>query len=158
MVLGKLFRLGITTRIKPCTLDLELVARARELRATGLSNQAVADIIGRDREWVRRHAPPDGSTPRQRRSSPRAAPAVAKPAAPCADIIEAAQPEPIITVGAFDAIPGSSPIGIMELTATTCRWPISDPREPGFGYCGRSSSPYGYCTHHHWLGHRQAAA
>jgi GcrA cell cycle regulator len=73
--------------------------------------------------------------------------------APCIEAVQP-EPEPIITVGPFEAIPGSSPIGIMDLGILTCRWPIGDPHEPGFGYCGRSSSPYGYCAHHHGLGHR----
>ena len=36
------------------------------------------------------------------------------------------------------------------LTGRTCRWPIGDPREAGFGYCGDAVSGKGpYCAGHH---------
>lgn len=28
---------------------------------------------------------------------------------------------------------------IAELTASTCRWPIGEPRQPGFGFCGHTT-------------------
>lgn len=35
------------------------------------------------------------------------------------------------------------------LTSYHCRWPIGDPRSPGFGYCGaKCSEIFGYCTEH----------
>ena len=38
---------------------------------------------------------------------------------------------------------------ILTLTHAACRWPIGDPRETDFGYCGRSQSGAGpYCQHH----------
>lgn len=39
---------------------------------------------------------------------------------------------------------------IMELTSRTCRWPIGDPLDEGFRYCGdeiKNDSPY--CLMHH---------
>lgn len=39
---------------------------------------------------------------------------------------------------------------LMELTADTCRWPIGDPQEPGFSFCGcpvKEGSVY--CAEHH---------
>lgn len=47
----------------------------------------------------------------------------------------------------------STLIGLFDLTETTCRFPIGDPREEGFGYCG-APSPFGgspYCAFHHAL-------
>lgn len=47
-----------------------------------------------------------------------------------------------------DPVP-SERIGIMELIATTCRWPCGDPRDEDFGYCGRHSEPgTPYCEYH----------
>ena len=38
---------------------------------------------------------------------------------------------------------------IMELNQHTCRWPIGDPGEEGFCYCGRRPQPgLPYCAHH----------
>lgn len=33
---------------------------------------------------------------------------------------------PVARVGAWEALPGSEPIGLMHLTAHTCRWPIGE--------------------------------
>ena len=38
---------------------------------------------------------------------------------------------------------------IMELDRHTCRWPIGDPGDENFAYCGeRVSAGYPYCEHH----------
>lgn len=38
---------------------------------------------------------------------------------------------------------------IMELTESTCRWPIGDPLTGDFYYCGRNCGEDGpYCSHH----------
>jgi GcrA cell cycle regulator len=40
-------------------------------------------------------------------------------------------------------------IPLIELTSSTCKWPIGDVKEPGFGFCGHPSvegSPY--CGYH----------
>lgn len=40
-------------------------------------------------------------------------------------------------------------LSIMDLTFTTCRWPIGDPKQPGFGFCGHpvaDGAPY--CNFH----------
>ena len=41
-------------------------------------------------------------------------------------------------------------------TAKTCAWPIGDPREPGFHYCGdtpKEGKPY--CEHHCGIAYRE---
>jgi len=43
----------------------------------------------------------------------------------------------------------SKPIGIMELTAETSRWPIGDPSKDDFGFCGHQSiDGLPYCQSH----------
>ncbi|MFA7429502.1 MAG: GcrA family cell cycle regulator [Rhodospirillaceae bacterium] len=38
---------------------------------------------------------------------------------------------------------------VVDLSAHTCRWPIGDPREPGFHFCGAPSAPgKPYCAEH----------
>ena len=37
---------------------------------------------------------------------------------------------------------------LIELNRHRCRWPIGDPQEPGFGFCGRSSQGHRYCPTH----------
>ncbi len=46
-------------------------------------------------------------------------------------------------------LPPGGGITIMELTRNTCRWPIGDPRHPGFRYCGQKTvGGSAYCGHH----------
>lgn len=38
---------------------------------------------------------------------------------------------------------------LVDLSANTCRWPIGDPREPGFHFCGAPAIPgKPYCAEH----------
>lgn len=38
---------------------------------------------------------------------------------------------------------------LLELNARMCRWPIGDPQEEGFGFCGAPNRPgLPYCTEH----------
>jgi len=38
---------------------------------------------------------------------------------------------------------------VIDLSAHTCRWPIGDPREPGFHFCGKPAIPgKPYCSEH----------
>jgi GcrA cell cycle regulator len=40
-------------------------------------------------------------------------------------------------------------ISILELNERTCRWPIGDPKDPAFGYCGATSyTNFPYCAGH----------
>jgi len=40
-------------------------------------------------------------------------------------------------------------ISLMQLTSTTCRWPIGEVMQPGFGFCGQEiASHQVYCDHH----------
>lgn len=43
-------------------------------------------------------------------------------------------------------------LGIMQLGPTTCKFPIGDPRNPDFGYCGhKRQGTSSYCEYHHRL-------
>jgi GcrA cell cycle regulator len=51
----------------------------------------------------------------------------------------------------------SRPCSLLDLTRETCRFPIGDPGDPDFHFCG--SQPLGglpYCTHHDRLAHKPA--
>ena len=40
-------------------------------------------------------------------------------------------------------------LGLLDLSERTCRWPIGDPREKGFHFCGKAVSPgVPYCDAH----------
>ncbi len=47
---------------------------------------------------------------------------------------------------------------IMELTRHTCRWPIGDPGDENFAYCGsRSGNGSPYCEHHTKLAYQPSS-
>jgi GcrA cell cycle regulator len=55
------------------------------------------------------------------------------------------QPAPIQEVH----IPPGERIGVLQLSDKTCRWPIGDPGEQDFHFCGRKpQSGLPYCTYH----------
>lgn len=37
---------------------------------------------------------------------------------------------------------------VLTVTDETCRWPIGDPQDKDFGFCGRGSERGPYCEHH----------
>lgn len=41
-----------------------------------------------------------------------------------------------------------------QLTAFTCRWPLGDPREEDFGFCGIRTHRGSYCQHHAKIAYR----
>jgi GcrA cell cycle regulator len=48
-------------------------------------------------------------------------------------------------------------LSILEIDSTTCRWPIGDPRDQRFGYCGHRTKPgSGYCDGHHAIAYLPA--
>jgi GcrA cell cycle regulator len=58
------------------------------------------------------------------------------------------EPEPEIE--AYDnVIPMGQRRTLLELTEETCRWPIGDPSNPEFYFCGGKPIPsLPYCSHH----------
>jgi len=41
-------------------------------------------------------------------------------------------------------------VGLLDLTATSCRWPFGEPGAPDFGFCGKRKHELGlpYCSKH----------
>lgn len=47
------------------------------------------------------------------------------------------------------ALPEAQKVALLELTETTCRWPLGDPDKPDFAFCGADAlSGAPYCAHH----------
>ena len=60
-------------------------------------------------------------------------------------------------IGPDTPLPKSRMIQIAELSHTVCHWPIGDPREPGFAFCGLGiGTGRTYCPHHAALAYRPA--
>jgi len=125
-VIGKVHRLGFPNRGKP-----------RPSRAgVPWSEAAKARAAKRMAE-------------RQARASKKVNPTVARiKATP----VEKFKPDPeALAVGAWNALPDTTPIGLLDLTATTCRWPIGDGSP--FLFCGCEVAPgSSYCPTHKHIG------
>jgi len=152
-VLGRLHRLGLcrTSRIKlpgEAKEDAEALVTACKMRAEGYSYEGISAHVGRSREWVRWRVRKVQPPFKPHRWAPRpkaAAPALAK--SPSAEAAPEA-PEPILLLT-------PRRISFMQLTPTTCRYPLGDPRDSDFSFCGNSCVPgMSYCDGHHRLCYR----
>ncbi|TJV51123.1 MAG: GcrA cell cycle regulator [Mesorhizobium sp.] len=60
---------------------------------------------------------------------------------------------PIEAIG----VPTSRNLKLVELTESTCKWPIGDPLAEDFGFCGNDSTETGpYCRYHSRLAYEPA--
>ena len=137
--------------LKNWTENEEMVARAREMWVSGTSATVIAAALG---HGITRNAVM-GKMHRMGYRRPNFKPRVVKvrPSAP-ATVTPGPirrskfQPPPPMLASEATALPPEPPIDgvtIMELTPTTCRWPIGDDR-----YCG-GHAPWkkSYCAKHH---------
>lgn len=108
----------------------------------GLSAAAIAERLGVSRNAVlgkahrlglsKPHRP--GAPAKQRRAEPR--PLVRPPLRRAA--------APVVAAGDL----GPQVARLEDLPAHACHWPIGDPSEPGFGFCGRPAPERVYCDPH----------
>lgn len=57
-----------------------------------------------------------------------------------------------------NVVPASRNLKLVELTNSTCRWPIGDPVTDDFGFCGNAVCPAGpYCGYHAKLAYTPAS-
>ncbi len=66
--------------------------------------------------------------------------------------ITVADDDIIFSTAEFDAaIPVEQRKTLKQLTDKTCKWPVGDPRDPGFFFCGavQDGGYYPYCEFHH---------
>jgi GcrA cell cycle regulator len=77
---------------------------------------------------------------------------------PIAPVLEAA-PLPFAEARPVEiALPTSQRVTIMELRESMCRWPIGDPTNPEFRFCGgRSITGLPYCPEHAQVAYQPAA-
>ena len=65
------------------------------------------------------------------------------------------EPDPI----AYDnVVPMSQRLTLLELNESTCHWPVGDPSNPEFFFCGgKALSGLPYCAHHSRVAYQPAA-
>jgi len=54
------------------------------------------------------------------------------------------QPEPVVA----EVVPLHDGVTLFNLKASCCRWPIGDPSDPGFRFCGARTDGETYCAAH----------
>jgi GcrA cell cycle regulator len=129
------------------------VERLKQLNADGLSRSQIAGQLGegftRNSVIGKLHrlgidGPPRSSKPRYKPASRRKR----KPAKP--------RFIPIIEIVHDGQELDSYPCSLQELSDNTCRWPMGEPSEAGFHFCGGvPQSGSSYCASHHRIAHQK---
>jgi len=128
-VIGKVHRLGLSGRVKA---NAPVVARPRVQQAAAAPRAA-------------KPAPPRPMTAVRGNTVMVIEAQTFEAAAPA--------PRPMEEV----VIPISERVTIMELREAMCRWPLGDPSQPDFRYCGaRSDVGASYCAHHSRMAYQPA--
>ena len=65
-----------------------------------------------------------------------------------------------LAAGVWAPLDGRAPEALLDLERGQCRWPLGDPREAGFGFCGLpvAGDKTSYCAVHRGVSVRQEAA
>lgn len=156
-VIGKAHRLGLSGRPSPIkTVTVKKTATAAKPAAKAPAKKPVAAakpaVKAPAKPVAPAKAPAKAVTP-----APKAAPVAAAgkkpvapaPAAPAAKSTPFSQPMAAETMARPLMVHDGKVISILELTEKTCRWPIGDPKDPNFGYCGLTVHPnFPYCPGH----------
>ncbi len=122
-VIGKVHRLGLAGRATTSRVRISRPARPRTIAGNA---RAIHSGSFRGSSQLARKQSPLRDAPPKRRKVPEGLPPLEK---------------------APDLRPG-----IGELTSAACSWPIGDPRQPDFQFCGRNRADHKpYCPHHQAL-------
>lgn len=144
------------------TWTSQRVETLKALWADGLSASQCAARLGE----VTRNAvigkvtrlglPPRGKTRAQaRRERPTLRARPWRPTPPTLPPVRAALQLPL-PLPDFEPAPEGG-LQLADLTHSMCRWPIGDPKRPGFHFCGRAKSFGAYCGHHAAIAYNPAA-
>jgi GcrA cell cycle regulator len=149
------------------------VERLKAFWADGLSASVIADRLG---EVTRnavigkvhrlglagRKTASRASTTRPRATFPSRPDAARIVASPCQRVRRAAPRQPVRVIP-LRALPDIGPapeeiVGLGELQDGMCHWPVGDPLEVGFHFCGRTKTVrLPYCEHHAAIAYNPAA-
>ncbi|WP_034991493.1 GcrA family cell cycle regulator [Beijerinckia mobilis] len=139
-VIGKVHRLGLSGRTKNGTAseDEEPV----EAAVQEMPEQQVETAIAPQTEIHTAAVTPTVAPPVMQMVIGNTVVAV-EPEAEAAPV-----PEPLPKIDVI--VPLSERVTILELRESTCRWPIGDPTQPEFRFCGAYKMPGSgpYCAHH----------
>lgn len=144
-VIGKAHRLGLSGRpspIKPVSAKKPVAAVAKKEVAP--AKKPMASVAAKPLAPAKKPVP---------------APVAAKPMVAAKPVLQAKPipnapgkpPEPIVLAALANATSrkDGKVLSILELNERMCRWPVGDPKESGFGYCGSpANTAHPYCAEH----------
>ena len=160
-VIGKAHRLGLSGRPSPISSKAFL---PKKQTAKPVAPAKKPEIIKKN--TVTSVAPKPSAAPPKKAANLSVAPVVnakaeaakalakssAKPAVqPPSKNAPGKPPEPVILAALANQTTRSDGmvVSILDLKERMCRWPVGDPNEPGFGYCGSDSiAGHPYCADH----------
>lgn len=145
-VIGKAHRLGLSGRPSPIKKVVKKMAvapkKAAERPAAAPPAKAAAPV----------KKPVAGSLPATKSAAPKLP---AKSPANAQQNNKGGAGMPPVDVAPLAALANATArkdgkiISILELSERLCRWPVGDPKEPGFGYCGADIMVgHVYCAEH----------
>lgn len=133
-VIGKVHRLGLSGRAKTAPTS---VSRMRPKPSSSAPSRPQAPTSP-----TRQHPQP------QQHFATRGNVALAAQASAA----PAARPQPVARIVPIEVVETEfvcERVTIMELRENMCRWPLGDPSQPEFRFCGGRSTPgAAYCPHH----------
>lgn len=129
-VIGKAHRLGLSGRPSP-----------------------IKKVVKKTTPASKKPLPPKAAAPTKKSAPPpKATPSVKPPAKP---VVVPGKPLPPMDTAPLAALANATSrkdgkiISILEVSERLCRWPVGDPKEPGFGYCGAdAANGHVYCAEH----------
>lgn len=146
-VIGKAHRLGLSGRpspiTKPAPVKKAAAPAAKKPAAPAPKKSYVAP------KAVATPAPAKKPVPPPTVAKASAAPAAKAP--PPKANMPGKPPEPIIlaAMASQTSRPDGKVLSILDLKERMCRWPVGDPKEAGFGYCGGVAiTSHPYCAEH----------
>lgn len=140
----------------------ERIDELRRLWAEGLSASQIANslggvtrnaVIGKIHRLglsgrVKTRAPARRTAPAAATVRPQPQPAVRAMAAGALAVKVVEREAPAVVMQA-EVVPLHGGVDLMELSAATCRWPVGDPAQDGFRFCGaRVGAAETYCKAH----------
>jgi GcrA cell cycle regulator len=148
-VIGKVHRLGLSHRgagEQPRAAEESPVRDGEATAADGPAVEGVAEAEPRP-DGPEAPAEPDAA-PEPEAPAARSAQAAREPGQPRAPGLPTPEEEAArVTLAEIEKM--ARKLDLLELTERTCKWPIGDPAEDGFHFCGLPSvSGKPYCQHH----------
>ncbi len=140
--------------MRQTTWTAENVETLKALWEQGVSHGQIAHRLGYSRSAVigkvhRLDLPLRSTTSRHKAGRPRKRPSQVRKSGPVLCRPPAIPSFPLPSERPRPGAPDPLMLGVLDLTASSCRYPIGDPRHADFGFCGHERiAGLPYCDHH----------